>query len=96
MNTSVPQGYEPPSFPSLYWPYRPLEQPAAYLYYTKDVWRFTLFWTLIVYVAFHFAASGYATAIQWKNWKLMWLVVIVYLVVSGVEALLAGSVVGLM
>ena len=35
-------------------------------------------------------------AVQWRNLKYMWLVSIVYLIVGGIEAVLAGSIVGLM
>jgi hypothetical protein len=88
----VPPNYTSPPFPSLYSPL----QSGTYLYYSNDIWRFTLFWTLIIFEAFHLAASGYAVAVQWRNWKLMWLVPIAYLVVGGIEAVLAGSIVGLM
>ncbi|MCJ1473223.1 hypothetical protein MMC13_001874, partial [Lambiella insularis] len=88
-----PPNYTSPSFPSLYSPIA--GQPGTYLYLTSDVWRFTLLWTLIIYGAFHLAASGYAVVVQWKNWKIMWLVPIVYALVGGVEAVLAGSIVGL-
>lgn len=67
-----------------------------YLYRTGDIWRFTLFWTLLVYGAFHLAASGYAMAMQWKNWKFVWAIPVAYVIVAGIEAVLAGSVVGLM
>jgi hypothetical protein len=87
-----PANYTSPPFPSLYSPF----DSGTYLYYSHDVWRFTLFWTLIVFEVFHLAASGYAFAIQWKEWKYMWIVPVVYLVIGGIEALLAGSVVGLM
>ena len=90
----APPNYTPPPFPSLYSPIH--GGSGVYLYYSSDVWRFTLFWTLIVFQAFHLAASGYAVVVQWKNWKLMWLVPIFYLLVGGVEAVLAGSIVGLM
>ncbi|KAI9880216.1 MAG: hypothetical protein M1830_004802 [Pleopsidium flavum] len=96
LSESAPLDYTTPSFPSLYWPINVEPGQALYLYYNGDIWRFTLFWTFIIYGTFHFAASLYAVAVQWKNWKLLWFVPIVYLVVGGVEALLAGSVVGLM
>jgi cytochrome c-type biogenesis protein CcmH/NrfF len=51
---------------------------------------------LIIYGACYLAASLYAVTVQWKNWRLLWFVPFVYLLVGGVEALLAGSVVGLM
>jgi hypothetical protein len=91
---SPPLGYTTPSFPSLYWPINVKPGQALYLYYNSDIWRFTLFWTFIIYGTF-ISASLYAVAVQWKNWKLVWFVPIVYLLVGGVEAL-AGSVVGLM
>lgn len=40
--------------------------------------------------------SLYALAVQWRNWKLMIGVGLLYMLVAGVEAVLAGSVVGLM
>lgn len=55
-----------------------------------------LIWTLIIYEAFHLAASLYALAIQWRNWKHIWWVPVIYLVVGGIEAVLAGSIIGLM
>lgn len=95
---AVPPGYQTPPFPSLYWPIKPnagFDRPK-YLYYSQDVWRFTLFWTIIIFEASHIVASLYAVAVQWRNWKLMWIVPLVYMLVAGVEAVLAGSVVGLM
>lgn len=69
------------------------------LYYVGDVWRFTLIWTLIIYALFHLAAAGIALAMQIgkrrSNWKYLWLVPLIYLVVAGIEALFAGSIVGL-
>ena len=95
---AVPAEYHTPPFPSLYWPIKSnvrFDHPK-YLYYRQDVWRFTLFWTIIIFEAFHVVASLYAVAVQWRNWKLMWMVPLVYMLVAGVEAVLAGSVVGLM
>lgn len=85
-----------PRFPALYWPVSVLPGEPKYLYTTRDAWRFTLFWTIIIFEAFHLAASGYACVVQWKNWKIMWVVPVVYMALAGVEALMAGSVVGLM
>lgn len=117
--TPVPRSYHAPPFPSLYWLIGPprLVHPA-YLFHLKDIWRFTLFWTIIVYEAAHLLAAFYAVAVVWwgsrsdrvkggmgrknrgrKVWgKIsgMWAVPIVYGVVAGVEAVLAGSIVGLM
>ncbi|KAF8419650.1 hypothetical protein EV426DRAFT_700795 [Tirmania nivea] len=48
--STIPLNYHRPSFPSLYWPINPLPSQTHYLYYPTDIWRFTLFWTLISYV----------------------------------------------
>ena len=37
----------------------------AYLYHIRDVWRFTLFWTLIIFAAAHLAAGTFAVVIVW-------------------------------
>lgn len=58
------------------------------------MWRFTLYWTLICVVGVHLVAAGYAVAVQYKNWKIIWVVPVMYLVVGGIEALIAGNVVG--
>lgn len=85
-----------PRFPALYWPISVLPGEPQYLYTVRDAWRFTLFWTLLVFEACHLAASTYAFAVQPWNWKIMFGVIIVYAVLAGVEALMAGSVVGLL
>jgi hypothetical protein len=131
--TEVPTDYITPSFPSLYWLISPPDvvQPA-FLYHIRDIWRFTLFWTIIVFEAAHLAVALYAVVIVWwggrkpsskagtgkaggekekrekedvgvvksggalRKLKVLWVVPVVYGVVAGVEAVLAGSVVGLM
>lgn len=64
------------------------------------MWRFILLWTMIIYALFHLGAAGIALAMQVgkrrSNWKFLWMVPIFYLVVAGLEALFAGSIVGLM
>lgn len=46
---TVPIGYVVPDFPSLYWPVGSTKPhyDIANLYYTYDIWRFTVIWTLI-------------------------------------------------
>lgn len=92
----MPDSHATPPFPSLGLWGTDIENDGYYLYYITDVWRFTLFWTLIVYGLFYLAASSYAYVLQGKNWKSMWVVSVAYLVVAGLEAVLAGSIVGLM
>ncbi|KAG9093969.1 hypothetical protein FRC06_011290 [Ceratobasidium sp. 370] len=60
-----PEGYVVPSFPSLYDPRLEFKDSALnttppgthYLYYSFDVYRFTLYWTLIFYAS-SFALCG--------------------------------------
>ena|SRR5579862_1004025 len=94
----APLDYNTPTFPSLYWPIYPQPGEASYLYYSRDIWRFTLLWTLIVYGAFHITAGLYAVAMQARRtkWRVLWVVPVVYAIMSGVEATMAGSIVGLM
>lgn len=93
---SANYNYTTPHFPSLYWPVSVLPGEQQYLYNVKDAWRFTLFWTLVVFEGSHLAAMTYALVVQWKNWKIMLGVMAVYSMLAGVEALMAGSVVGLL
>ncbi|KAL2000987.1 hypothetical protein VTN02DRAFT_2365 [Thermoascus thermophilus] len=94
----VPADYHVPPFPSLYDPVRARtsgDGEAYYLYYTSDIWRFTLYWTLILFGGVHLAAAACAVVMQWRNWRVVWPTPLVFGVVGGLEALLAGSVVGL-
>lgn len=92
----VPINYETPNFPSLYYPLPAHFHRAYYLYYTADIWRFTLYWTLIFYAATHLTVAGYAVLVHCRNWSVIWVVPLVYSIIAGVEGLLAGSIVGLM
>lgn len=96
MSNGAPLDYVVPPFPSLHLPVIGVPQNQNYLYHSEDIWRFTLCWTLILHGGTHFVVALLAVAVQWKNWRTMWAVPVVYLVVSGLEALLAGSLVGLM
>lgn len=96
-----PPGYKTPPFPGLYWP---PQTPTIHgsLYYLYDIWRFTLLWTMILYAIFHMSAAAIALAMQLiysgrpEYWRYLWTIPVVYTVVAGVEALFAGSFVGLM
>lgn len=91
----APDDYTTPPFPGLYSFQTALTEPV-YLYHSRDIWRFTLFWTIIIFEGFYLAASGYAVVVQWRNWKMMWIAPLLYMFVAGIQAVLAGSVVGLM
>ncbi|KAF7857197.1 hypothetical protein EAF04_009438 [Stromatinia cepivora] len=103
LNTRIenpaPLDYSTPPFPSLYWPLHAKPGVPNYLYYAHDIWRFTLLWTLIVYGVTHMAVAVYAIAMQLgkgKNaWQYAWVIPLVYALIAGIEALLAGSFVGL-
>lgn len=123
-----PLSYTTPPFPSLYWPFDAAPGVAKYLYSLEDIWRYTLYWTLITIPTAHIVVSVWAVLMQFstafqrhrflhqtdegarlskKNRKLLgekplqecttwvWLVPILYIVVGGIEAILAGSLVGL-
>ncbi|ORY69726.1 uncharacterized protein BCR38DRAFT_333831, partial [Pseudomassariella vexata] len=89
-----PADYQPPAFPSLTWP--PWEGPFIYSIYHS--WRFTLLWTLILYAIFHLGAASIALFMQIgkgrSTWKYLLAVPVVYAITAGVEALFAGSIVG--
>ena len=64
--TPIPPSYKTPPFPSLYWLIGPDDVVhPAYLYHIRDVWRFTLFWTLIIFEATHLAAGTFAVIVVW-------------------------------
>ncbi|KAL1977296.1 hypothetical protein VTN31DRAFT_155 [Thermomyces dupontii] len=99
MGNRIPLDYSPPPFPSLHIPVIGAIPNNRQLYYTSDIWRFTLYWTLIIYGGVHLVVAVFAVAMQWRNWKslrMLWTVPLVYLTISGLEALLAGSATGLL
>jgi paraquat-inducible protein B len=40
------------------------------------------------------AVVVYAMMIQWKNWRAIWILPLVYAVIAGAEAVIAGSITG--
>ena len=94
-NNRVPINYHTPSFPSLYDPLPSHHKEAYYLYYTTDIWCFTLYWTLLFYGITHLTVAACAVLTHCRNWSVIWLVPLLYSVVAGLEGLLAGSLVGL-
>ncbi|AEO57576.1 hypothetical protein MYCTH_2303885 [Thermothelomyces thermophilus ATCC 42464] len=92
----IPADYTVPPFPSLFWP---PQSAKIILYELDEMWKFTLFWTLILYGLFHLGAVGVAMLMQggkrMSSWKYLWLVPLVYALIAGAEALIAGTLVGL-
>ena len=123
----VPLSYETPQFPALYWPVHANPGESQYLYFLSDIFRYTLYWTMITIVAAHATVASWAVLMQFssatrrrkylnsqqgkalcaKNRQLLgenplgetlswvWIVPLIYLVIGASEALLAGSLVGL-
>lgn len=93
----TPAEYTVPPFPSLFWP---PQASTIILYELDEMWKFTLFWTLILYGLFHLGAVGIAVLMQggkrMSSWKYLWLVPLIYALIAGFEALIAGTCVGLM
>lgn len=89
-----PIGYSAPGFPALYWPFPVDGAQTTYLYDATSMWRFTLYWTLICVTGVHFVAACYAVTMQTQNWKVIWVVPILYVLVGGIEGFIAGNVVG--
>ncbi|KAK7428529.1 hypothetical protein QQZ08_004967 [Neonectria magnoliae] len=95
-----PDSYRTPRFPSLNVQtlYDTTDNKQFTLYDILDVWRFTLMWTLILYSIFHMGAVLIAMFTHgWKksSWKYLWAVPVVYLIMAGLEAVMAGSITGL-
>ncbi len=93
---SAPGEYVAPGFPSLFWP---PQKSTILLEELDEMWKFTLFWTLILYGLFHLGAVGVAVLMQVgkrrSNWTYLWVVPLVYAFIAGAEALVAGTIVGL-
>ncbi|KAK6459934.1 hypothetical protein DFJ63DRAFT_337894 [Scheffersomyces coipomensis] len=66
---NVPIGYSTPPFPSLFWPLGPNQESyqASFLYYSSDMWIFTVYWTLIVFGVFYFGAGLIAVYHNWLS-----------------------------
>ncbi|CCX05087.1 Similar to Uncharacterized protein YPR153W; acc. no. Q06537 [Pyronema omphalodes CBS 100304] len=90
--SNPPLGYTAPPFPSLYWPIKPLPGTSVYLYETDDIWRFTLYWSLILFAGFHLASGIYAFCMMPSKMSLG--IPIVFAIVGGMQATMAGSLVG--
>ena len=59
-----PLSYDTPAFPSLYWPFDTNPATPKYLYSLTDIWRFTLYWTLLTVLTAHILVAGWAIIMQ--------------------------------
>lgn len=52
---SIPIGYTTPAFPSLFWPLGATKPSyeQLFLYFSFDVWRFTVFWSMIFFASLY-------------------------------------------
>ncbi|KAJ8056835.1 hypothetical protein LXG23DRAFT_14480, partial [Yarrowia lipolytica] len=93
---SVPIGYKVPPFPSLYWPAGSSERlyEVSSLYYTYDIWRFTVLWTIILFCCFHFIAGMWASLVK-RDFKNGLIIMFLYIGIAGIEAIVSGTIVGL-
>ncbi|ORZ38916.1 hypothetical protein BCR44DRAFT_1383611, partial [Catenaria anguillulae PL171] len=89
-----PEGYVPPTWPSLYNPLLPTE--AEFLYFASDIVWFTTTWSLIFFSAVYGVAAlwGYFVLVR-RRPKLAWILPLVFALVAGLVALLSGVVFGL-
>ncbi|WWD20408.1 hypothetical protein CI109_104884 [Kwoniella shandongensis] len=60
---SIPDGYQTPSFPSLYIPTidSTIEQRGVFLYEAEAIWHFTLYWTILLLGALFLICSLFAS-----------------------------------
>ncbi|CCC70843.1 hypothetical protein NCAS_0F03590 [Naumovozyma castellii] len=92
-NNDIPIGYITPKFPSLYWPINNKKYDITFLYNISDIWKFTLYWTLIFNAAFYGAAGLLASFSHRRTGGGIWIMVI-YLTFAGVQGLAMGTIMG--
>lgn len=89
-----PAGYISPSFPSLLWTADDRAN-GALLYYTKDIVRFTIFWTLIL-VGGMYGAVGLIAGYSHRRITGGVGILAIYLLLGALHAILGGTFSGLM
>ncbi|KAK9466070.1 hypothetical protein V1512DRAFT_264668 [Lipomyces arxii] len=88
----IPYGYITPSFPSLNWPRGSRLDSVYYLYYRDDIWRFTLYWTMIAYTVVY-GAAGLWAALMCRRIKSV-LIIVFYMGIGVLQAVISGSIIG--
>ena len=103
---NVPLGYTVPGFPALYWPVGAThpDYETAVLYYSHDMWAFTVYWTMIFFlIAYLLAGVASATNLLIQRARgsrhvgkcLSALVLAVYCFLGPAQGFVTGAVVGL-
>ncbi|KAL7315926.1 hypothetical protein PS15m_005086 [Mucor circinelloides] len=108
MSTSfrLPYGYRnAPPWPSLYWPFGPDFDPlnlvadiSHSLYYLKDIWRFTMIWSLLFSLAIYLPAGIWAFIMLAKSRTLKWYVLVtipfIFVLGGSIASFVIGSIMG--
>lgn len=91
---NIPIGYQTPRFPSLQFPVdgNPYESPL--LYRMWDIYRFTVFWHLIIWTGAHVIVGSIGSLGSRKQTVLMLLSI--YLTIGALYAFSIGSIIGLL
>lgn len=88
-------GYRTPEFPSLTFNIGSDGANSVYLFYAGDMYLFTLYWTLIVFIAVYLAA-GVIAALCKRHVVYSIQIVLAYIVYGACQAVVSGSLVGLL
>ena len=92
---NIAVGYTAPKFPSLTMSFLTDDVASEYLFYFQDIWKFTLWWTMIVFGAVYLA-SGVLAAVCQRSVFTGLFIVVFYVAWGEVQAVVSGSVVGLL
>lgn len=93
-DNAMPIDYVTPRFPSLNLPIGGAAYNSSLLFETKDIWRFTVYWALIFFGAFHTCAGIWACLMHRKISGFVWIMSI-YMIFSAIQAFVSGSIVGI-
>ncbi|KAG0259272.1 hypothetical protein DFQ27_004179 [Actinomortierella ambigua] len=90
-----PTDYVTPSWPSLYWPVTDPLGHGIFMYYPRDIWLFTTYWTLLFIMSIYTVAGIWA-AIVFARRRYKWALILplVFMVIGAGIAFVSGSLVG--
>ncbi|CUM67687.1 uncharacterized protein PRCAT00005389001 [Priceomyces carsonii] len=107
---NVPIGYTTPRFPSLYLPlghHKP-QYESLFLYYTSDIWKYTVYWSLILVGAFflvsgtvaafnHFVSNHRYSFKTQRSYSIIesLMIVLFYFVIGLSQGFISGAIIGL-